>query len=73
MINPFRKLRYRCEIADLEFHEGICAEYERKKVRLCENFGWYRNQDEVMKCSRIIAQHRYWIEHLKAQIYGGTK
>lgn len=72
-MNLWRKIRYRRELEEIEYHRNMCAKYNRLRVELFKDYGLVRNQDAIIRCNRNIENHQHMIDHLKAQIYGGAK
>lgn len=68
-----REFLYRREIEEIDFLERMRDVYQREKDELSDGFGWYRNQDEIKICERVIGHHNSMIAELKTKIYGGTK
>lgn len=68
MKNLWRKIRYRRELEEIEYHRNMVAEYRGKKRTLSVDLGWYRNQDAINRCDKAIGHHHYMIEKLQAQI-----
>lgn len=73
MKNLWRKIRYRRELEEIEYHRNMRDRYIRAGDKLCEDFGLVRNQSEIARFNKFVEYHRSMIKHLKAQIYGGAK
>lgn len=73
MHKAVREFLYRREIEEIDFLERMRDVYQREKDGLSDGFGWYRNQDAIKICGRVIEHHNRMIADLKTKIYGGAK
>ena len=74
--NNLRAYRYRRQLAEIAYHQRRCEVLyiEIHSTEISGRSKSHANRTELLaQLSAMRAHHRYMIEQLKAQIYGGAK
>ena len=53
MINLIRKIRYRRELEEIEYHRNMVAEYRGKKSDLIVDLGWFEIKTQLTVVTRL--------------------
>lgn len=73
MLQLIRNIRYRRQLAEIAYHQRRCEEFLLMAESAVQTGRYERDSKYAAQMSACAAHHRYMIEQLKAQIYGGSE
>mgnify|MGYP006900065980 CR=1 FL=1 len=73
MLQLIRNIRYRRQLAEIAYHQRRCEEFRLMAESAVQTGRYERGSKYAAQMSACAAHHRYMIEQLKAQIYGGAE